>query len=113
MLIDVLEKSIVDMQEIHELEKSSNDVQKQEKNDKIYVAAVDDTFYVVKSVSQSMTQLQFAVSNETRSKMISLIKTCDDAIAKGMVQETTANYIQKEVNGIKKRNQKNFKNPRR
>ena len=31
MLIDLLDQSIIAMKEIHELEKSSNDVQKQEK----------------------------------------------------------------------------------
>ena len=39
MLIDLLNQSIIAMKEIHELEKSSNDVQKQEKNDKIYATA--------------------------------------------------------------------------
>ena len=34
MLVDLLDQSIIDMKEIYELEKSSNDVQKQEKNDK-------------------------------------------------------------------------------
>ena len=34
MLIDLLDQSIIAMKEIYELEKSSNDVQKQEKNDR-------------------------------------------------------------------------------
>ena len=34
MLVDLLDRSIIAMKEIYELEKSSNDVQKQEKNDK-------------------------------------------------------------------------------
>ena len=36
MLVDLLDQSIIAMKEIYELEKSSNDVQKQEKNDKIF-----------------------------------------------------------------------------
>ena len=36
MLMDLLEQSIAAMKEIYELEKASNDVQKQEKNDRIF-----------------------------------------------------------------------------
>ena len=51
MLLDLLDKSIIAMKEIYELEKSSNDVQKQEKNDKqncntrYETATSQDTFY--------------------------------------------------------------------
>ena len=46
MLVDLLDQSIIDMKEIYELEKSSNDVQKQEKNDKIFSNVVSYKQYV-------------------------------------------------------------------
>lgn len=49
-----------------------------------------------------MLQLDFSVSPETKSRVIGLLKLSSDAVARGMVQESTANYIQKEVVAIKK-----------
>ena len=102
MLIDLLNQSIIAMKEIHELEKSSNDVQKQEKNDKIYATAVNESHLIIQAVSNCMLQLDFSVSPETKSRVIGLLKSSSDAVACGMVQESTANYIQKEVLAIKK-----------
>lgn len=102
MLIDLLDQSIIAMKKIYELEKSSNDVQKQKKYDKIYSAAVSESHLIVQAVANGMLQLDFAVSPETKSRVIGLLKSSSDAVACGMVQESTANYIQKEVLAIKK-----------
>ena len=102
MLVDLLDKSIIAMKEIYELEKSSNDVQKQEKNDKIFSNVVSENHLMVHAVTNSMTQLGFVISQETRAKVIGLLKSSSDAISRGLVQETTANYLQKEVFAIKK-----------
>lgn len=102
MLINLLEQSIIAMKEIHELEKSSNDVQKQEKNDNIYSTAINESHLIVQAVSNGMLQLDFFVSPETKSRVIELLKSSSAAVAHGMVQESTANYIQKEVLAIKK-----------
>ena len=72
MLIDLLDQSIIAMKEIHELEKSSNDVQKQEKNDKIYATAVNESHLIIQAVSNCMLQLDFSVSPETKSRVIGL-----------------------------------------
>ena len=50
MLVDLLDQSIIAMKEIYELEKSSNDVQKQEKNDKIFSNVVSENHLMVKAV---------------------------------------------------------------
>ena len=47
MLVDLLDQSIIAMKEIYELEKSSNDVQKQEKNDKIFSNVVSENHLMV------------------------------------------------------------------
>lgn len=90
------------MKEIYELEKSSNDVQKQEKNDKIFSNVVSENHMMVKVVTNSMSQLGFVISQETRGKVIGLLKSSYDAVSRGLIQESTANYLQKEVFNIKK-----------
>lgn len=102
MLIESLKKSIADMKEIYKLEKASNDVQKQEKNDKIFSAAVSENHLIVQSVSNRMSQLGFAVSEETKSIVMGFLKSASDATARGMVQESTAKDLQKEVFAINK-----------
>lgn len=102
MLIDVLDQSIIVMKEIQELEKSSNDVQKQKKNDRAYEAAVDESYSVAKAVTQGMEKMQFSVTRETKNRMEVILKYCSDAVARGMVQEAAVNDIQKEINGIRK-----------
>lgn len=66
MLMDLLEQSIAAMKEIYELEKASNDVQKQEKNDRIFSSVVGENHLMVQAVSNSMVQLGFAISAETK-----------------------------------------------
>lgn len=102
MLIDLLDQSIIAMKEIHELEKSSNDVQKQEKNDKIFSAVANESQLIVQAVSNAMSLLDFSVSHETKSRVVGLLKSSNDAVTHGMVQESTTNYLQKEVLAIKK-----------
>lgn len=102
MLIDLLDQSIMEMKEIYELEKSSNDVQKQEKSDRIYVTAVNESYLITQAVSKCMLQVDFSVSADTKNRVENLLRSASDEVSRGMVQETTSNYIQKEVAGIKK-----------
>ncbi|EHO51754.1 hypothetical protein HMPREF9099_01780 [Lachnospiraceae bacterium oral taxon 082 str. F0431] len=102
MLVDLLDKSIIAMKEIYELEKSSNDVRKREKNDKIFSNVVNENHLMVQAVTNSMSQLGFTISQETREKVIGLLKSSNDAVSRGLIQESTANYMQKEVFTIKK-----------
>ena len=102
MLIYLLNQNIIAMKEIYELEKSSNDVQKQEKNDKIFADVVNENHIMVKAIDSSMSQVGFATSEEARNKVIKFLKSSSDAVAIGMVQESTASFLQKEELAIKK-----------
>ncbi|KXB56865.1 hypothetical protein [Lachnoanaerobaculum saburreum] len=102
MLVDLLDQSIIDMKEIYELEKTSNDVQKQEKNDKIFSNVVSENHLMVRAVTNSMSQSEFAISQETREHVLGLLKSSNDAVSRGLIQESTANYLQKELITIKK-----------
>ena len=79
MLVDLLDQSIIDMKEIYELEKTSNDVQKQEKNDKIFSNVVSENHLMVRAVTNSMSQSEFAISQETREHVLGLLKSSNDA----------------------------------
>ena len=57
---------------------------------------------MVQAVTNSMSQLGFTISQETREKVIGLLKSSNDAVSRGLIQESTANYMQKEVFTIKK-----------
>lgn len=63
------------------------------------VSSLDD-FDV--SAMVDMSQLGFVISQETRGKVIGLLKSSCDAVSRGLIQESTANYLQKEVFNIKK-----------
>ena len=69
MLTDILDQSIAAMKEISELEKASHDAQKQEKNDRVYELAVDESYIIADSVSSAMEQFEFLISAEIKNKM--------------------------------------------
>ena len=70
MLVDLLDQSIIAMKEIYELEKSSNDVQKQEKNDKIFSNVVSENHLMVKAVTNSMSQLGFVSRRKLGERLL-------------------------------------------
>lgn len=102
MLIDSLEQSIVAMNEVLKLEKAFHDAQKQEKNDRIYEVAVDESYIIVDAVSKAMAQFQFSVSVEIRNKIGMILESCIDAVSRGLVEDAAVNNIQKEIISIKK-----------
>ena len=102
MLIDLLNQNIIAMKEIYELEKSSNDVQKQERNDKIFADVVNENHMMVKAIDDSISQVGFSISPESKGKIINFLKSSSNAVANGMVQESTASFLKKEEGIIKK-----------
>lgn len=102
MMLDALDKCIADMEEIRDLEKSSNDSQKQEKNDRIFKEIVDENKRVIVALENSNLQFNFRLTNEQKQKIILLQKNCYDVIERGNQQELTVNYLQQELNRIKK-----------
>ena len=102
MLIDLLEKNIEEMKQVHELEKVSNDLQKQEKNDRIYKLAIDEEYSIITAVTKGMEQLQFSVSFELKNRIEQFLEFSSEVISVGMVQETSAKNIQREVATIRK-----------
>ena len=102
MLTDILDQSIAAMKEISELEKASHDAQKQEKNDRVYELAVDESYIIADSVSSAMEQFECLISAEIKNKMEFILRSCMNAVAGDLVDEGVVNNIQKEINNIKK-----------
>ncbi len=87
MLTDILDQSIAAMKEISELEKASHDAQKQEKNDRVYELAVDESYIIADSVSSAMEQFEFLISAEIKNKMEFILRSCMNAVAGDLVDE--------------------------
>lgn len=101
-MLSALDKCIIEMNEIKELEKASNDSQKQEKIDKNFKNTVSESERVILAIKASNQQFNFKVSSEQKQKLAMVLKNCLDAIERGNIQETTANYQLQELNRVKK-----------
>lgn len=102
MMLSALDKCILEMNEIKELEKASNDSQKQEKIDRTFRDTVSESKRVIYAIKSSNQQFCFKLSAEQKQKLSTILKNCLEAIERGDIQETTANYQLQELNRAKK-----------
>ena len=102
MMLSALDKCILEMNEIKELEKASNDSQKQEKIDRTFRDTVSESERVILAIKSSNQQFCFKLSREQKQKLAAILKSCLEAIERGNIQETTANYQLQELNRVKK-----------
>lgn len=101
-MLSALDKCIIEMNEIKELEKASNDSQKQEKIDRTFKDTVSECERVIHAIKASNQQFNFKLSSDQKQKLTMVLKNCIDAIERGNIQETTANYQLQELNRVKK-----------
>lgn len=102
MMLSALDKCILEMNEIKELEKASNDSQKQEKIDRTFRDTVSESERVIFAIKSCNQQFCFKLSAEQKQKLSAILKNCLEAIERGDIQETTANYQLQELNRAKK-----------
>lgn len=102
MMLSALDKCILEMNEIKELEKASNDSQKQEKIDRTFRDTVNESERVILAIKSSNEQFCFKLSVEQKQKLATILKSCLEAIERGDIQETTANYQLQELNRVKR-----------
>lgn len=102
VMLSALDKCILEMNEIKELEKASNDSQKQEKIDRTFRNTVNETERVILAIQSSNQKFCFKLSAEQKEKLVTVLKNCLEAIARGDIQEATANYQLQELNRLKK-----------
>lgn len=102
MMLPALDKCIMEMNEIKELEKASNDSKKQEKIDRTFQDTVHESERVILAIKASNQQFCFKLSAEQKQKLVTILKSCLEAIERGDILETTANYQLQELNRVKK-----------
>lgn len=102
MMLSALDKCILEMNEIKELEKASNDSQKQERIDRTFRDTVSETERVILAITSSNQKFCFKLTSEQKQKLELILKNCLDAIGRGDIQEPTADYQLQELNRAKK-----------
>lgn len=102
MMLSALDKCILEMNEIKELEKASNDSQKQEKIDRTFRDTVSESERVILAIKASNQQFCFKLSAEQKQKLATILKSCLEEIERGDIQETIANHQLQELNRVKK-----------
>lgn len=102
MILADLNKYISEMNFIKDLEQNSNDLQKQEKNNKAFKNVVSEIYEVIEATNKAYLELSFKISLEQNQSLINLIEKCNREIVRGQVQEGTISSVQKELNAIKK-----------
>ena len=85
-MLSALDKCIIEMNEIKELEKASNDSQKQEKIDRTFKDTVSECERVILAIKASNQQFNFKLSSDQKQKLTMVLKNCIDAIERGNIQ---------------------------
>lgn len=103
MLLDELEQSIQNMTEVRNLEKTAGDIQKQEKTDANYAAAVAENARVVSVIDASVSQLRFRPSFELVGMITQVLEDSKKCIENGFAQDVKIKNIMSESKSIKEK----------
>lgn len=103
MLLDELKLSIQNMTEVRDLEKAAGDIQKQEKTDANYTAAVTENARVVSAIDASASQVSFRPSSELVRMIKQVLEDSRKCIETGFAQDAKIRFIQNETKSIKER----------
>lgn len=101
MLLEDIQKSIVDMKEIQQLEQASKDSKKQDNIDKLYSLAVFENHRIINSLDEARRHLKFSPSSDLVKqikRMLSVLHSCIDT---GLVQENQAKGLSSSIKAIK------------
>lgn len=101
MLLENIQKSIADMNELQQLEQASKDAQKQDKIDKLYSAAVYENHSVINSLNDAREHLSFLPSSDLKRQIRDLLTVLHDCINTGLVQETKTKSLSTTIKTIK------------
>ena len=101
MLLDELRKAIEDMEEIRDLEQDSQDSQKQNRIDKLYVTEVDDNHKIVSAIENSRKFAAFIPSPELKNEILRLLRDLQKCTESGLAQEYRLKIVQNGKKNIK------------
>ena len=101
MLLEDIQKSIVDMKEIQQLEQASKDSKRQDNIDKLYSLAVFENHRIINSLDEARRHLKFSPSSDLVKqikRMLSVLYSCIDT---GLVHENQAKGLSSSIKAIK------------
>lgn len=101
MLLDDIQKSIADMNEIQQLEQASKDSQKQDNADKLYSQAVYENHKVITVLDDARKYLKFSPSDALISQIKNVFGALHECISTGLVQEHKARGLSSTIKTLK------------
>ena len=101
MLLEDIQKSISDMNEIRQLEQTAMDLQKQENADKLYTAAVNENHNIIISLDDANNNLSFKPSERLRMQIKTVIVALQECISTGLVQESKVKQLSSSIKVLK------------
>ena len=101
MLLEDIQKSISDMDELKQLEQAARDSQKQENADKLFTAAVNDNHNIVISLNEARNYLSFKPSEELKRQIKNMFAALQECISAGLVQESKAKALSSTIKALK------------
>ena len=101
MLLDDIQKSIADMNEMQQLEQAAKDSQKQDNVDRLFAAAVNENHNIVVSISEAQKKLAFSPSEELRRQIRKMLLVLFECIGTGLVHEDKAKGLSSSIKKLK------------
>lgn len=101
MLLDELRKAIEDMEEIRDLEQDSQDSQKQNRIDNLYVTEVADNHKIVSTIENSRKFAAFIPSPALKNEILRLLRDLQKCTESGLAQEYRLKIVQNGKKNIK------------
>ena len=101
MLLEDIQKSIDDMNDIQQLEQVAKDSKNQERLDNSFAAAVNENHKVVAGVDRARSYLRFTPSRELKSQMLRILTDSMDSINKGTVQDSKIRFLNGQIKALK------------
>lgn len=101
MLLEDLRKAIEDMEEIRSLEKDSQDFQRQNKIDNLYVEEVNDNNKIVCCVESTIIIVKFIPSLSLKEQILQLLRDSQKCMEAGLVSESHLKILQRNTKKIR------------
>ena len=101
MLLEDIQISIDDMNDIQQLEQAAKDSKNQERLDNSFAAAVNENHKVVASVDRARSYLQFTPSRELKSQILRILTDSMDSISTGTVQDSKIRFLNGQTKALK------------
>lgn len=102
MIFEDLDICINSMNEIRELEQSSEDSQRQEKLENAFRNSIGETVNMVNAIQKGYVDFAFRISVEQKQRLLRLLKEYERCMNNQKLQEEKVEYIKKEYNMVKK-----------